>query len=55
MENKGKPKGYWTYENCKNEALKYNNKKDFYTLSSSAYGASIRNNWLENIYKEVGY
>ena len=52
-ESKGS--NYWTYENCKNEALKYNNKKDFYTLSSSAYGASIRNNWLENIYKEVGY
>jgi hypothetical protein len=30
MKSKQKPYKFWTYENCKKEALKYNYKKDFY-------------------------
>lgn len=49
MEHLEKPKGYWTYERCKEEALKYNTKKDFFKNSVSAYGISIKNGWFKDI------
>ena len=36
-------------EECKKEALKYNNKKDFRLKSSSFYQSSRKNGWLEEI------
>jgi predicted GIY-YIG superfamily endonuclease len=48
MENKTKPKGYWNYENCLNEAIKINNRKKL--NSSGAYKSMIRNNWKDKIY-----
>lgn len=48
MENKTKPKGYWNYENCLNEAIKVNNKK--LLNHSSAYKSIVKNNWKDKIY-----
>ena len=39
--------GYWTKERCKEESLKYDNKKDFRNKSYSAYKSSYYNNWLD--------
>lgn len=44
-----KPNGYWTIEKCHEEALKYDNKKDFKTKSSQAYYASKNNKWFHEI------
>ena len=47
-----KPKGYWNnFENCKNEALKYKTRNQFYTNNESAYDAAKRNNWLDIFFK----
>ena len=55
----------WTFEKCKNEALKYERRIDFARKSESAYNAARRYRWLEKIckhmlnvrkhYKPVGY
>lgn len=42
-----KPNGYWTYEKCKEEALKYNNRVKFRKECSSALNVIIRNKWYE--------
>lgn len=52
IENK-KPCGYWTYERCKEEALKYNTKIEFKKNSSSAYSRAQKLDWLENICKHM--
>lgn len=44
-----RPKGYWTYDKCKKEALKYNNKTDFFTKSSAAYDYASRKRWIDKI------
>jgi len=41
--------GYWTYEKCKEDALKYNTKRDFKKNSSTSYRISSENNWLDII------
>ena len=41
--------GYWSYDNCKKEALKFNNRHDFNKYSYGAYHASIINDWLEDV------
>lgn len=46
---KRKPNGYWTYERCQEEALKYDYRSKFANESSSAYGKSSKNNWLDTI------
>lgn len=38
----------WTYERCKEEALKYNTKRDF-REHSLAYSVSCRNKWIDEI------
>ena len=43
---KYKPKGYWTFEKCKIEALKYTYKKDFAKYSRQAYTNACKNNWI---------
>jgi predicted GIY-YIG superfamily endonuclease len=40
-----KPLRYWTYEKCKEAALKYNTKKEFRKNSSSAYNVILVKNW----------
>ena len=37
MIQKQKPPNFWNYQNCKEEALKYNNKTDFKQKSGGAY------------------
>lgn len=39
----------WTKEKCKNEAIKYKNRKEFKIKNSSAYYSSIKNGWLDEI------
>jgi hypothetical protein len=43
-----KPTGYWTKERCQEEALKFNNKKDFKKYSK-AYSPSCKKGWLNEI------
>lgn len=40
-----KQSGYWTFENCLNEALKYSTKNQWYKKSSGSYYSSLRNGW----------
>jgi len=44
-----KPKGYWTKEKCREEALKYYNRTDFCKNSNGCYYKSYNNNWLDEI------
>ena len=41
--------GHWTFEKCKEEALKFNNRSEFQTNSSSAWGKCRKNNWLDDV------
>ena len=41
------PYGYCTYERCKEEALKYDNKKEFREKSYRCYIVAHKNKWLE--------
>ncbi len=43
----------WTYDKCKEEALKYSSKNEFKTKNTSAYRASIKNIWLNEICKHM--
>ena len=47
--NRTKPKGYWTKERCKSEALKYEYRIDFEKCSGSAYVIARKNKWLDDI------
>ena len=40
---------FWTYDKCKDEALKYNYKIDFIKNANCAYSSAIKNNWLNDI------
>ncbi len=44
-----KPKGYWTFEKCKEEALKFNSRLEFKLNSSSIWGICRKNNWLDEV------
>lgn len=44
---KRRPNGYWTYDRCKEEALKYKNKTEFKKKCISALNAIRRNEWFE--------
>lgn len=44
-----KPKGFWTFENCKLEALKYESRSKFNKNSSRAYVQALNNGWLDDI------
>ena len=45
-----KPKGYWTFEKCLDEANKYINIKEFRKKSPNPYKIAYRKGWLENIF-----
>lgn len=49
IKKTNKPKGYWTKERCREEALKYNKRSHFQKNSISAYQISINNMWLDDI------
>lgn len=42
-----KPDGYWTYEKCAEEALKYFTKKEWAENENSAHNAARNNGWFE--------
>jgi len=44
-----KPINYWSLENCKTEALKYDSRKDFHENTQTAYHTARRNGWLDEI------
>jgi len=44
---KKKPMYYWTYEKCKEKALKYNTKKDFERYDNKAFKSMYRNKFLD--------
>ena len=44
-----KDKGYWTFDNVKEEALKYKSRNDFNRNSKSAYLSAYRNGWLDEV------
>lgn len=44
-----KVNGYWNYEKCKEEALKYNTKKEFKANSGTAYKTAYANGWMGDI------
>ena len=46
---KRKVANFWNKENCKIEALKYNNRTDFSKNSKDAYKSSRKNNWLDEV------
>lgn len=48
-----KPDGFWTYEKCAEDALKYSTKIEFKKNSSSAYAISYRNGWMKEISKHM--
>lgn len=41
------PHGYWTFERCREEALKFKIRGDFLKSSPSAYRISCRKGWIE--------
>ncbi|MFA5586339.1 MAG: GIY-YIG nuclease family protein [Saccharofermentanales bacterium] len=44
-----KPKNYWTFEKCREEALKYKYKIDFIKNSNGAYSSALKHKWLDDI------
>ena len=48
-----KPKYYWNFERCKNEALKYQTKNEFRIKSNSAYQIAKRKKYLNDICKHM--
>ena len=43
-----KPNGYWNYENCYNEALKYSTTCDFRRKSQTAYKTAKESEWIKD-------
>lgn len=57
MEGGLKPKGYWTYEKCKELALSCETKMDFIKSKGWGYNTAFTNGWLDDIcshFKRVG-
>jgi len=50
LEEKKKPKDYWNYDTCYEEAKNYKSRSDFNKGNGSAYAAAIRNHWLDEYY-----
>lgn len=48
------PHGYWTYEKCKEIALKYENISEFRKTYSGAYSSAWKNGWLNDICSHMG-
>lgn len=44
---------YWTHEKCALEALKYDSRMKFKSESSSAYDASVKHKWLDDVCKHM--
>ena len=44
-----KPPGYWTYEKCKKEALKYKTKKEWKHKGLGSYTTARKNKWVDEL------
>jgi predicted GIY-YIG superfamily endonuclease len=55
MTRQLQPNGYWTYERCKEEALKYNTRKEFMASKNGARLAAVRNGWIHDICSHMDY
>lgn len=44
-----KPRNYWTKERCREEALKYKNKKEYRNGNNGSYNAAYRKGWLNDV------
>lgn len=53
LKNKKKPNGYWTKDRAQEEALKFSNKRDFYTGNYSAYLFACKKKILDKICKHM--
>lgn len=52
MENR-KPNGYWNYERCKKEALKYNSRNELKKECDRAYRVIIKNKWQDSLFSHM--
>jgi predicted GIY-YIG superfamily endonuclease len=50
-----KCKNYWTFDRCKEEALKCDNRSDFKFNSVSAYSVSHKNKWIDDVCEHMIY
>lgn len=48
-----KPKGYWTYDRCKEEALKYSMRFEFSSSVGWAYNTARMNGWLDDVCRHM--
>lgn len=46
--NVRKPKWYWNYEHCYEEAQKYKTRVEFYRKGGTAYNVALKNKWLDD-------
>lgn len=44
-----KPPGYWTYEKCKEDALKFKTRAEWHSSKGSAYNKAIDQGWFEEL------
>lgn len=49
MVPKQKEGGYWTFERCKEEALKYETRSAFNAMAGGAYGRCVAEKWLDKV------
>ena len=48
LDRKSKPRGYWDYEHCLEEAKKYNSRTEFQKENGSCYQICMKNGWLDD-------
>jgi len=53
MEEKKKPNGFWSKEKCKEEALKYNTRKELELNCNGAFLSIKRNKWQKELYNHM--
>lgn len=49
MKTYSNPRGFWTFEKCKEIALKYETKKDFMANDKIAYKMAHKRGWIDSI------
>ena len=48
-----KPKNYWTYDTCKEEALKYRYREDLRHNAPGAYNVIYKNKWVNQLLSKI--
>ena len=48
-----KPRNFWNYNNCREEASKYNRRVDFRKYCKSAYNSSRKNGWIDEFFPKA--